>query len=210
MRLNLTREDSHGTVFLRSWALPLVVVAICVPVVGLMLLSVLAVEGTALGLAAGAIAITALLVVAARIKPLGSLEIAARPDRGHRVLVLATAELGAREAERVAAEIGSAADVRLLVPLPSKRLDRWLSATDEARDQAQGMLARSAGALVAAGLPVSGSIGDGDPAQALEDELRSYPADAVIVLAPEADPGVLGETEARLELPVTRLAAGTG
>lgn len=210
MRLNLTREDSHGTVFLRSWALPLVVVAICVPVVGLMLLSVLAVEGTALGLAAGAIAITALLVVAARIKPLGSLEIAARPDRGHRVLVLATAELGAREAERVAAEIGSAEDVRLLVPLPSKRLDRWLSATDEARDQAQGMLARSAGALVAAGLPVSGSIGDGDPAQALEDELRSYPADAVIVLAPEADPGVLGETEARLELPVTRLTAGTG
>ncbi len=42
------------------------------------------------------------------------------------------------------------------------------------------MLARSAGALVAAGLPVSGSLGDGDPVQALEDELRSYPADEVV------------------------------
>ena len=207
MRLNLTREDSHGTVFLRSWALPIVVAAICVPVVGLMLLSVLAVEGTALGLAAGALAITALLVIAGRIKPRGSVEIAARPGRGHRVLVLATAELGASEAEHVAAEIESAEDVRLLVPLRSGRLDRWLSATDDARDEAQAMLARSAGALVAAGLPVSGSVGDGDPAQALEDELRSYPADAVIVVSAETDRHLLGDAEPRLEVPVTHLRA---
>jgi hypothetical protein len=210
MRLNLTQEDSRGTVFLRSWALPLIVAALCVPIIGLMLLSLLAIEGTALGLAAGAIAVATLIVIVSRIKPRGSVEIAARRDRAHRVLVLATAELGASEAERVASEIEDADDVRVLVPARIRSLDRWLSATDDARDQAQGALARSAGALVAAGLPVSGSLGDSDPAQALEDELRSYPADRVIVVGDDSGPDPLSGAGERLDVPLTRVLARMG
>jgi hypothetical protein len=58
--------------------------------------------------------------------------------------------------------------------------------------------------LVAAGLPVSGSIGDPDPAQALEDELRGYAADEVVLLtAGDKDP--LGKVEARIGLPLRRV-----
>ena len=68
------------------------------------------------------------------------------------------------------------------MPVPSHRLDRWLSAEDEARHEAEARLARSAGTLVAAGLPVSGSVGDADPAQAVEDELRDFAADEVVLV----------------------------
>jgi hypothetical protein len=54
---------------------------------------------------------------------------------------------------------------------------------------------------------VSGSVGDPDPAQALEDELRDFSADEVILLTDEGeDP--LGKVEARLGLPLRRVAAG--
>ena len=96
--------------------------------------------------------------------------------------MLAVTEATAAAAQRIADITGSPSDVRLLVPVPSHRLDRWLSAEDDARREAEARLARSAGALVAAGLPVSGSVGRHDPAQALEDELRDYPADEVVLL----------------------------
>ena len=102
--------------------------------------------------------------------------------------------------------MGSANDVRLVVPVPSHRLDRWLSAEDNARREAEGRLARSAGALVAAGLPVSGSVGDSDPAQALEDELHDFPADEVILLTGNGkDP--LAKLEPRIGLPLRRVSA---
>jgi hypothetical protein len=202
-----TYTDASGAPHLRAWALPLAVAAICLPVVLAMLIGILSVEGTAFGLAAGALAVATLLVIAARARPRGALEVAAHRDHGRRVLVLAAAEATPEAAQRVADHAGDAADVRLVAPLRSRRIDRWLSAEDRARDDAQGMLARSAGALVAAGLPVSGSLGDSDPAQALEDELRAFPADEVIVLA-RADEDPLAEVAERLELPVTRIAAG--
>ena len=95
--------------------------------------------------------------------------------------------------------------MRLLVPVRSRRLERWLSAEDDARADAQRRLAHAAGALVAAGLPVSGSVGDSDPGQALEDELRGYPADEVIVLAEPSEQSPLGEAAERLELPLDRV-----
>ena len=69
--------------------------------------------------------------------------------------------------ERIAELAGGAADVRIVVPMPSDRLSRWLSAEDRARQSGQDRLARSAGALTAAGLTVSGSVGDSDLVQAV-------------------------------------------
>jgi hypothetical protein len=133
--------------------------------------------------------------------------VAASDDGQRRVLVIATAEPTPAAAERVAGIAGSAADVRLVVPVPSHRLDRWLSAEDDARREAEGRLARSAGVLVAAGLPVSGSVGDHDPAQALEDELHDFAADEVILLGDgRRDP--LSKVEARLGLPLRRVTVG--
>jgi hypothetical protein len=189
----------------RPFAIPLLIFAICASVAAAMSLSGTEV-GAGLGMAVGAVAATSLIVFAARSKPDRRLEVAAHGDAERRVLVLAVSEPTPEAAERIAELAGSATDVRIVVPVPSHRLDRWLSAEDEARHEAEARLARSAGALTAAGLPVSGSVGDPDPAQALEDELRGYPADEVVLLtAGDGDP--LGKVESRLGLPLRRVSA---
>jgi hypothetical protein len=187
----------------RPFAIPLIIAAICVPIVAAM--AAAGTFGAGLGMAVGALAACSLIVFAARSKPDQRLEVAAHEDEGHRVLVVATAEATAASAQRIADLAGRPKDVRVVVPVPSHRLDRWLSAEDDARREAEARLARSAGALVAAGLPVSGSVGDPDPAQALEDELRDFPADEVVLLiANGKDP--LAKVESRLGLPLRRVA----
>jgi hypothetical protein len=188
----------------RPFAIPLIIAAIGVPVVAAMALA--GTFGAGLGMAVGALAATSVVVFAARSKPQPKLEVASGDAAGHRVLVLAVAEATPAAAQRIADITGSPSDVRLLVPVPSHRLDRWLSAEDEARHEAEARLARSAGVLVAAGLPVSGSVGDADPAQALEDELRGYAADEVVLLS-EGDKDPLGKVESRLSLPLRRVTA---
>ncbi len=191
----------------RPWAIPAIIFVIAASVAAAMALSGSA--GAGVGMAVGALAAAALLVFAARAKPWERIEVA-EGDAGHRVLVIAIGEATPAAAERIAEIAGSAEDVRLVVPVPSKRLDRWLSAEDPARAEAERRLAHSAGALTAAGLPVSGSLGDSDPAQALEDELRGYAADEVVLLAGRdesaADP--LAEVEDRLRLPLRRVSSG--
>lgn len=198
----LTTRDKEGGLRFRPFAIPLIIAAIAIPIVAAMALA--GSVGAGLGMAVGALAATSVLVFAARSKPQRRLEIAPGDDAGHRVLVLAVAEATPESAQRIADITGSPSDVRLVVPVPSHRLDRWLSAEDDARHEAEALLARSAGTLVAAGLPVSGSIGDADPAQALEDELRGYAADEVVLLsAGDKDP--LGKVEARIGLPLRRV-----
>lgn len=187
----------------RPFAIPLIIAAICIPIVAAM--GAAGTFGAGLGMAVGALAATSLIVLAARSRPNRRLEVAGSRDAGRRVLVVAIAEATPGSAQRIAELAGSATDVRVVVPVPSQRLDRWLSAEDKARREAEGRLARSAGALVAAGLPVSGSVGDADPAQALEDELHEFAADEVILLTDNGkDP--LAKVEARLGLPLRRVS----
>jgi hypothetical protein len=199
----LTTEDPQGGVRFRPFAVPLLIA-----VIGGSVAAAMAVQGTGigagLGLAVGALAAAGLIVFAARARPRERVEVAEGGAGERRVLVLATTEVTAQAAQRVEELAAGAEDVRLLIPVPSHRLERWLSAEDDARAEAQRLLAHSAGALIAAGLPVSGSLGDPDPAQALEDELRDYPADEVVLLA-EGDEDPLAEVSGRLGLPLTRL-----
>jgi nucleotide-binding universal stress UspA family protein len=189
----------------RPFAIPLIIGLICASIVAAMATS--GEFGAGLGMAVGAVAATALIVFAARARPERRIEVAETSEPGHRVLVVAVAEATEVSAQRIAELAGETADVRVVVPVPSHRLDRWLSAEDEARREAEARLARSAGALVAAGLPVSGSVGDPDPAQALEDELRNFAADEVLLLSGNGkDP--LAKVEARLGIPLRRVTAG--
>ncbi len=189
----------------RPFAIPLIIALICASIVASMALAGLV--GAGLGMAVGALAATALVVFASRAKPDRRLEVAEcggqRPPRagGRR----RRGDRGLRAAHRGPRGIGRRTSAWSF-PFPSHRLDRWLSAEDDARREAEGRLARSAGALVAAGLPVSGSVGDHDPAQALEDELRDFPADEVVLLiANGKDP--LAKVERRLGIPLRRVGA---
>jgi hypothetical protein len=202
----LTTRDAEGGMRFRPFSIPLIIAAICVPVAAAMSLSSTEL-GAGVGMAVGALAATSLIVWAARAKPERTLEVAQSRDAARRVLIVAVAEATAEAAERIATLAGSAADVRLLVPVPSHRLDRWLSAEDNARREAEARLARSAGALVAAGLPVSGSVGDSDAAQAVEDELHDFAADEVVLLTGDG-PDPLAKLHDRLGLPLRRVHAG--
>jgi hypothetical protein len=202
----LLTKDPQGGMRFRPFTIPLIIAAICASIVASMALS--GSVGAGLGMAVGALAATGLVVFAARARPEGRLEVAESDDHEHRVLVIAVAEATADSAERIASLAGSASDIRVVVPVASHRLDRWFSAEDQARREAEARLARSAGALVAAGLPVSGSVGDHDPAQALEDELRSYAADEVVLLSGNARRDPLARIEKRLGLPLRRVSAG--
>jgi hypothetical protein len=202
----LTTRDAHGPIRFRPFAIPLIIAVIAAPVAAAMALSGTEV-GAGLGMAVGALAATSLVAFAARAKPQKRVEVAEAGDAARRMLVIAVAEPTPQAAERIAGLAGSAADVRIVVPVPSHRLDRWLSAEDEARHEAEARLARSAGVLTAAGLPVSGSVGDPDPAQALEDELRDFPADEVVLITGDGkDP--LAKVESRLGLPLRRVSVG--
>lgn len=188
----------------RAYAIPLIIALICSSIVASMALAGLV--GAGLGMAVGAVAATALVVFASRARPDRRIEVAESDDAGHRVLVVAMGEATSEAAQQIAQLVGSATDVRIVVPVPSHRLDRWMSAEDDARRDAEARLARSAGTLVAAGLPVSGSVGDHDPAQALEDELRNFAADEVVLLTANGkDP--LAKIETRLSLPLRRVSA---
>jgi hypothetical protein len=187
----------------RAFATPAIVAAICIPIVAAMGLA--GTFGAGLGMAVGALAATTIFVSAARLRPERTLEVASSTDAQRRVVVIALEEPSPHAAEQIARLAGKSADVRLLVPVPSARLDRWMSSEDKARREAEARLARSAGTLVAAGLPVSGSVGDPDPAQALEDELHGFPADEVILLGGDGRDPLAKET--RLGIPLRRVAA---
>jgi hypothetical protein len=199
----LTTDDPQGGLRFRPFTVPLLIA-----VIGGSVAAAMAIQGTGigagLGMAVGALAATALIVFAVRARPRTRVEVAKSAEGERRVLVLATSEVSTEAAQRIETLATGAEDVRLVIPVPSHRLERWLSAEDKARAEGQRWLAHSAGALVAAGLPVSGSLGDPDPAQALEDELRDYPADEVILLA-EGDEDPLAEVRDRLGLPLTRI-----
>jgi hypothetical protein len=203
MRSLLTTDDPQGGLRFRPFTVPLLIA-----VIGGSVAAAMAIQGTGigagLGMAVGALAATALIVFAVRARPRTRVEVAKSAEGERRVLVLATSEVTTEAAQRIERLASGAEDVRLVIPVPSHRLERWLSAEDKARAEGQRWLAHSAGALVAAGLPVSGSLGDPDPAQALEDELRDYPADEVILLA-EGDEDPLAEVGDRLGLPLTRI-----
>jgi hypothetical protein len=205
MSPSLMSRDAGGDLHLKPAAIPLVVALIAIPIVIAMLVGVLTVGGVGPGLAVGAIVVAALIVLAVCAAPRERFEVAAHATGDRRVLVVALTDAGPGAAARVAELAGNAADVRLLVPLRSRRIDRWLSAEDDARAAAERRLAHAAGSMVAAGLPVSGSVGDSDVRQALEDELRSYPADEVILLTGLSDAESLGEAEGRLGLPLRRV-----
>ncbi len=57
----------------------------------------------------------------------------------------------------------------------------WTSDEDGAREAAQLRLDASIEQLAAVGVQAQGEIGDGDPVQAVEDALRSFPADEIVL-----------------------------
>jgi hypothetical protein len=189
-----------------AWKLPVIVAALVVPVVGGFL-----VAGPALGVAVGALAVLALLVVAARQRPRGPIGSPEEEGGRRRVLIVVTApveEPAAVEAIASAAGLGRDAEgdeVLVLAPARIGFLDRWASDVEGAREAAQQSLVVTVAALAKAGVAAEARVGEEDVVQAVEDQLQSFAANEVVLVSDGA--GDEGEDAAATELG-SRLRAG--
>jgi len=75
----------------------------------------------------------------------------------------------------------NAAEVQVIAPALNSRIRHWLSDEDEAHRSAEERLVALLARLREAGLDARGSVGDGDPLQALADGLHFFPADEIII-----------------------------
>jgi hypothetical protein len=144
-------------------------------------------------------------------------EVAAVPDDGvHRVLVVANETVGGRAllAELQKRLQGEERSELLVVvpPLAGSAAEHWSSDVDSAIPEAKERLEASVAAMRAAGINVTGRLGDHhDPNQAIEDALKEFPADEVVISThpPKRsrwlESGVVEKARAELPQPVTHV-----
>jgi hypothetical protein len=155
-------------------------------------------------------------VVAARARFDEPIEVGASPGGRYLLLVVITQALEDPALAGAVAEIAAAgqqatgagdADVLVLTPAVNSPVAHWLSDLRKARYEAQRRLAISLGSLAAAHVDGRGQVGDSDLVQAVEDALRTFPAqELVFVTAPDRAREV-EEVRRRLDRPVRRLEA---
>jgi hypothetical protein len=194
-----------------AWKLPLIVAAIAVPIV-----AAFAVAGPGLGFAVGALVAVAILVVAARQQPRGAIVSSPAEDTRRHLLVVVSRPVEDAVAVRAIADRAvargdeAAADVLVLAPVRIGFLDRWASDLEPARRAAQRNLVISVASLAKVGVSAEARVGDEDLVQAVEDQLRSFPATEVVLATGEAgvDPAgeaAAGELESRLQAGFSRV-----
>jgi hypothetical protein len=134
------------------------------------------------------------------------------PDE-RRILVIANETVGGEALRNVIRERSSGFKTEVLVVSPALNtpLKHWASDEDEARVRAQERLEASLARLREAGIEARGEIGDGDPLQAMEDALRTFGPDEIILSThPEGrshwlERGVVTGARERFALPITHV-----
>lgn len=99
-----------------------------------------------------------------------------------RILVVANETVAGRALRgEVVRRAEGDADVLVVCPALNSPLRHWASDDDGARALAQDRLEESLGALAAAGVEARGEVGDADPIQAMDDALRTFGADEIVI-----------------------------
>jgi hypothetical protein len=135
------------------------------------------------------------------------------PADEHRVLVVANETVAGRtlhDAVRQATD-GRPSRVLVVSPALNSPLRHFVSDEDGARKAAQQRLDSSLHALGDEGIEASGEVGDADPLQAIEDSLRTFGADEIIISThPEGrsnwlEKGVVDSARQRFTVPITHV-----
>jgi hypothetical protein len=194
------------------WKLPLIVIAIVVPIVAGFF-----VGGGGVGLGLGALAVLAIVVVAVRERPRGPIASAPTADGKRHVLVIAaTAVEDPVDVGQIAdlartGGVGGESDVLVLAPARIGFLDRWASDVESARHRAQQNLVATVAALAKAGIAAEARVGDEDVVQAVEDQLQSFPATEVVLVSGASDDAeAAAELRSRLRAEFRELRLGDG
>ncbi len=135
------------------------------------------------------------------------------PEGEHRILVVANETVGGRELLECLERKSASVDEKVLVVCPALNtpIRHWVSDEDQAREAAQRRLDASLESMRAAGIDVRGEIGDGDPLQAIEDAVRTFRPDELIVSThPEGrshwlERGVVDRARERFAVPLTHV-----
>jgi hypothetical protein len=109
--------------------------------------------------------------------------------------------------ERLRAAVPDGARVHVVAPAHVGVLDWLATAEDDAARRAE-VRALSAEWTLAGAAEVEGDAGEADPLQAVEDVLRRFAADEIVVVGDDVDPDLAPALQ-RFGLPVTTLARGT-
>jgi hypothetical protein len=140
---------------------------------------------------------------------------ASRPHAAgeHRILVIANETVGGHTLRSAILErsLDVREEVLVVTPALNSPVRHWVSDDDGARAAAQQRLDRSLAQLAEAGVEARGEIGDGDPLQAIEDALRTFGADEIIISThPEGrsnwlERGVVENARERFAVPITHI-----
>ena len=135
------------------------------------------------------------------------------PPNEFRILVVANETVGGAELLETIRSHATGRNARVLVVCPALNspLRHWASDEDDARRAAQERLEASLAAMRGAGVAAEGEVGDGDPIQAIEDALRTFRPDELIVSTHPPgrshwlERGVVEKAQERFALPVTHV-----
>jgi hypothetical protein len=139
------------------------------------------------------------------------------PRRGaedeRRILVIANETVGgeALREEIKRRSVGYREEVLVVCPALNAPLRHWVSDEDGARAAARDRLDASLARLAESGVEARGEVGDCDPLQAMEDALRTFGADEVIISThPEGrshwlERGVVAGARERFAVPITHI-----
>ena len=135
-----------------------------------------------------------------------------------RILVIANETVGGAELLSILRSKAEGVSERVLVVCPAlnSQVKTWASDEDGARAAAQQRLDASLAQLHRDGVQAEGAVGDGDPLQAIEDALRTFGADEIVIST--HPPGrsnwlehnVVGAAQARFDVPITHVVVDLG
>jgi hypothetical protein len=134
-------------------------------------------------------------------------------ENERRILVIANETVGGgplREEIRRRSE-GYDEQVFVVSPALNSPLRHWASDEDNARAQAQKRLSASLTRLREVGIDAKGEVGDAEPLQAMEDALRLFGADEIIISThPEGrshwlERGIVQAARERFAVPITHV-----
>lgn len=135
------------------------------------------------------------------------------PSSPRHVLVIANVPLRGRELqERMGRLVAERAEIDVLAPVLTSRLHLAVTDVDEEIADARARLRDSLAWATAQGWSVRGHVGDPSPATAIEDRLRDFGADEVVVVTAEDErqwqAGVeLEQLRSQLDVPVLQVQA---
>ena len=134
-------------------------------------------------------------------------------EHERRILVIANETVGGDELLTILRDKASGVNEQVLVVCPAlnSQVRTWASDEDGARSAALGRLDASLARLRQHGVQAQGAVGDGDPLQAIEDALRTFGADEIVISThPEGrsnwlERNVVGAARERFDVPITHV-----